>query len=365
MVRLGLWAALAGLLALPAAAGASELKTLYQFTQPFGSLGEFTVAKSGLMYGTATEGGSAGLGTVFSFDPKTKALTFQGGSDGSKPVAGFALHDGMLYGATSAGGPANDGTIFSFNIETGIEAVLYSFDGADGQAPQYPPTLSAEGILYGTTSAGGKFSSGVAYQIKPHSGAAKVLFDFGGAAGTNPNALTIGSHGLLYGTSYQGGANNFGTLFTLDPVSKVETVLYSFPDGTGLLPSYNVILGQKGLIFGLGDGDLFIFNQRTGVLTGADAYKGGGSPEGKLVTDQAGNLYGSATFGGGNGRVFEYDPSTQVVTIIWQSGGTHHVSKGFEPQGVVFGKNGKLYGTMPFNKVKHQNEYGTIFSLTP
>jgi hypothetical protein len=54
MVRLGLRAALAGLLALPAAAGASELKTLYQFTQPFGSLGEFTVAKSGLMYGTST-----------------------------------------------------------------------------------------------------------------------------------------------------------------------------------------------------------------------------------------------------------------------------------------------------------------------
>jgi uncharacterized repeat protein (TIGR03803 family) len=354
MVRLGLWAALAGLLALPAAAGASELKTLYQFTQPFGSLGEFTVAKSGLMYGTSTGGGSAGLGTVFSFDSKTRALTvlysFQGGSDGSNPVAGLALHDGMLFGATSAGGSANDGTVFSFNIETGIEAVLYSFDGADGRAPQYPPTLSAEGILYGTTPAGGKFNSGVAYQIKPHSGAAKVLFNFGGAAGANPNALTIGSDGLLYGTSFQGGSFNFGTLFTLDPVSKVETVLYSFGDDPEGLPTYNVILGQKHLIFGMGASDLIVFSINTGMVTGVGAYNGGGSPNGRLVTDQAGNLYGSATFGGGNGRVFAYDPSAQVVTIIWQSDGTHHVSKGFEPQGVVFGKNGKLYGTMPFNK---------------
>jgi uncharacterized repeat protein (TIGR03803 family) len=323
MVRLGLRAALAALLALPAAAGASGLKTLYQFTQPFGSLGEFTVAKSGLMYGTSSEGGSAGLGTVFSFDPKTRALallhSFQGGSDGSKPVAGMALHDGTLYGATAAGGPTNDGTVFSFDTKTGTEVVLHSFGGSDGQTPQYSPTLSADGILYGTTSAGGKAGGGVAYQIKPNSSATKILFNFGGAAGANPNALTIGSDGLLYGTSYQGGAYNFGTLFTLDTARNKETVLYSFPDGTGLLPSYNVILGQNGLIFGLGAGDLFIFNPNTGVVTGAGAYTGGGRPDGKLVMDQAGNLYGSAEFDGDFGKVFEYDPITQAVTTIWLS----------------------------------------------
>jgi hypothetical protein len=101
------------------------------------------------------------------------------------------------------------------------------------------------------------------------------------------------------------------------------------------------------------------------VVTGAGAYTGGGRPDGKLVMDQAGNLYGSAEFDGDFGKVFEYDPITQAVTTIWLSNGTHHGSKGFVPQGIVFGKSGKLYGTTPFNKVMHEKEYGTIFSLKP
>ena len=79
------------------------------------------------MYGTAEYGGAAGYGTVFSLPTDgsafaslysftaTNALTGTN-KDGAVPVAGLAMTGGVLYGTASAGGTAGYGTVFSLLI---------------------------------------------------------------------------------------------------------------------------------------------------------------------------------------------------------------------------------------------------------
>jgi hypothetical protein len=121
----------------------------------------------------------------------------------------------------------------------------------------------------------------------------QVLYNFaGGNDGQSPQAaLVADSAGNLYGTTEGGGGSNFcfdgcGTVFELSPPTKrgggwTETVLYRFT--------------------GRSDGSL---------------------PEGKLIRDAEGNLYGTAAKGGdlsvadctdgtettGCGVVFEFSP---------------------------------------------------------
>ena len=47
------------------------------------------------------------------------------------------------------------------------ETVLHSFDGADGQSPFTSPLLDEKGTLYGVTYAGGTYSAGTVFSVKP------------------------------------------------------------------------------------------------------------------------------------------------------------------------------------------------------
>jgi uncharacterized repeat protein (TIGR03803 family) len=62
---------------------------------------------NGVLYGTTSDGGQFGLGTVFSVTAsgvETVLHSFQGGSDGNGPIAGLAYANGVLYGTTFQGG---------------------------------------------------------------------------------------------------------------------------------------------------------------------------------------------------------------------------------------------------------------------
>ena len=76
----------------------------------------------GVLYGTTYNGGTSGLGTVFSLTPPTvsggpwteKVLhSFTGGGDGANPEATVAIYGGTLYGTTFYGGSSGNGTVFS------------------------------------------------------------------------------------------------------------------------------------------------------------------------------------------------------------------------------------------------------------
>ena len=163
----------------------------------------------------------------------------------------------------------------------------------------------------------------------------KVLHSFcppGCADGANPMSdLTFDGVGNLYGTTLDGGVKNYGTVFELSPNGKgrwKETVIYSFcqnigcPDGKN--PTSNLILDRLGNLYGTaslgggGNDQGTIFELSPGpegwtetTLYGFAGGADGANPMNGLIMDPTGNLYGT-TFGGGkngNGTVFELSPS--------------------------------------------------------
>ncbi|HEV3092637.1 MAG TPA: choice-of-anchor tandem repeat GloVer-containing protein [Candidatus Cybelea sp.] len=199
----------------------------------------------GLLYGTTEEGGSHGDGTVFRVNTdgaENVVHAFSGGTDGAAPILGTLLEVGSaLYGATSAGGASNChfqgsvgcGTIYSLNAQ-GAEHVLHRFTGKpDGAAP-YGTLIAVNGTLYGTTAFGGKYDNGCVFSLST-SGALHVIYSFKGFPdGAEPWAGVVSLNGKLYGTTAFGGAFDYsGTVYSLT-LSGTERVLHSFsgyPDG--------------------------------------------------------------------------------------------------------------------------------------
>jgi len=66
--------------------------------------------------------------------------------------------DGSLHGTTRDGGSSGPGTVFRLDA-AGTLTTLHSFNGVtDGAAPWAPLVQAADGIFYGTTSAGGAWT---------------------------------------------------------------------------------------------------------------------------------------------------------------------------------------------------------------
>ena len=188
----------------------------------------------GNLYGTTEENGSGacGCGTVFEITSNgvEKLLySFRGSPDGSYPVASLVADGaGNLYGTTALGGTNGDGSVFELSPPTGgkttwTQTVLYSFDGADGNAPFGGLIKDTAGNFYGTTVGGGANSWGVAFELSPpkqgkKAWTEKVLQSFDGTNGKYPEAgLIVDSEGNLYGTTYEGGANDDGVVFKVTP----------------------------------------------------------------------------------------------------------------------------------------------------
>jgi uncharacterized repeat protein (TIGR03803 family) len=138
--------------------------------------------KAGNLYGTTDFGGDLtcnapfGCGVVFKLDvtgKETVLYTFKGTpTDGELPDGGV-IHDGSgnFYGTTSQGGAYGVGTVFKLD-KNGVETLLYSFHGgADGAEPDTSLIRDAAGNLYGTTILGGMGcpgqGCGVVFKLTP------------------------------------------------------------------------------------------------------------------------------------------------------------------------------------------------------
>jgi uncharacterized repeat protein (TIGR03803 family) len=269
--------------------------------------------------------------------------------DGAFPHAGLLMDAaGNLYGTTAFGGTIRDaGLVFALTPDAGgarwAETVLYRFcaerNCTDGAVPKAPLVMDGAGNLYGT-------ASDVVFELTPDPSGTlwteTVLYRFCAmplcADGLRPvGGLVIDGAGNLYGMTRSGGKNFGGTVFALAPNATgwTETVLYSFcPQGGGICA----------------DGD---------------------APEGGLVMDGAGKLYGTTAFGGGlnhEGVVFELTPgpngSEWTETILHSfCDSFRHCADGRLPvAGLVMDGAGKLYGTTKFGG---KNDDGTVFEVTP
>jgi uncharacterized repeat protein (TIGR03803 family) len=129
--------------------------------------------KLGNLYGTTIYGGVNNAGTVYKLTPtgtETVIHSFAAnGTDGYYPEGAGVILDklGNLYGTTTQGGTNGIGTVFKIT-SSGTETVLHSFinDGTDGYSPYAGVVLGKKNTLYGTTLYGGK-GYGTVYKVVP------------------------------------------------------------------------------------------------------------------------------------------------------------------------------------------------------
>ncbi len=198
-------------------------------------------------------------------------------------------------------------------------SVLHSFtDGTDGAVPS-PIIRDAQGNLYGTTRFGGNPSCGedtcgTVFKID-NAGNESVLYRFeGGTSGSNPvAALVEDAAGNLYGTTQGNGfIGGDSVIFKVDP-SGQQSVLYVADTPQASALDSPLALDAEGNLYGmspyagnsdcrpdqLGCGNLFRLSP-SGELTVLHTFtpNEGMQPEGGVVLDSKGNIYGTANFGG-------------------------------------------------------------------
>jgi len=158
--------------------------TLYSFPYDpnYGVLGNpdgalpgaaLTLGPDGNFYGTTSSGGSGSGGTVFRVTTNgtlTTLYSFTDGNDGGNPDAALTLGpDGNFYGTTSNDGSGGGGTVFQITTN-GTLTTLYSFafdyNGTGiGVGPSFSLTLGPDGNFYGMTERGGSGGGGDVYRL--------------------------------------------------------------------------------------------------------------------------------------------------------------------------------------------------------
>lgn len=393
---------LAVLAALPCA-WTQTYKVLYSFTG--GEDGAFPqgviVDSAGNVYGTTPAAGGEGgyYGSVYEISTSGQFTLLHsfGNTEqtpgGSTPFATLARDSsGNLYGTTFYGGSNSSGVVFKLDQNNNY-SVLFSFPMPWGSPYDFGPlgslAIDAQGDLYGA-GPGGKYhcnsgSCGMVFKLDP-SGNVSVLHSFAqGKNGTYPNAgLIRDAAGNLYGTTTGGGKGGHGLVFKLDSTGK-EAVLYGFgkkPDGTN--PEFGLVQDAAGNFYGTTDeGGLRGCPDAEGPLSCGVVFKvdpsgnetilyrftgkaDGGNPDGPLVIDSAGNLYGTAGWGTTkSGVIFKVDPAGNETVLYNFAGG----AQGLGPQGgLAMDAQGNFYGTtFTGGDLSACNGYGcgVVFKFTP
>lgn len=348
--------------------------------------------------------------------------------DGGSPQQTGLVEDGAgnIYGIASSGGAADGGTLFKLTPNKNGKhwnlTVLYNFCSknsacTDGGQPHGVLTYqgASQGQLYDGvspiygTAYYGSHGKGVVFSLMPKQSRAggwgeKVLYAFCGKAGgtdcnegENPYGVTLDSMGNLIGVA-GGGSGKAGILFKLSPVvgerKWTETLLYTFCSlkncADGSKPLGAPVVDQAGNIFGStytggttqcfngGVGSCGVLYELTPDGTETVLYnfcslkdcKDGAEPQGTLIADASGNLYGTTIAGGGHDNDFN---AFGGGTVFRFSGGSLETLHAFCSEvncpdgeypypGVVLDSFGNLFGT---TEAGGPNQSGEVFELTP
>ncbi len=341
------------------------------------------VASDGALYGTTTLGGTNNLGTVFTVNQDGSGFRAlhsfsQTNADGANPGVGVIEgSDGALYGVTANGGANGAGTVFRINKDGGGYATIHSFSFALGDArlPEGDLIEAVDGALYGTTYAGGENAAGTVFKVGKTGGGYSIVhsFSYSGAVGASPQAgLLLGSDGLLYGTTYAGGSNGVGVAFSLKPDGSDYVVLHGFgaSSSDGENPEAALLEGADGVLYGttyaggvLGLGTIFKVNKDGSGYAVIHNLRndGGANPVAALVEGADGALYGTTSAGGalGFGAVFKINKNGNSYTVLRNLAGGP--GDGKSPQSsVALGPGGVLFGSSHNGGLVDQ---GTIFRL--
>ncbi len=268
-------------------------------------------------------------------------------------------------------------------MPTPILTTLFNFNGPAGANPSDELLIDASGDLFGTAHSGGTNNLGTVFEI-PASGAtygnAITLVRFNSQTGSHPDAgLIADAAGDLFGTTHNGGAAGGGTVFEIVHSSGIyfntPVTLVSFSGTNG--PVGGLITDAAGDLFGTtagggtGNGTVFeIQKTPTGYASTATtlvSFSGtnGSTPSAGLFRDAAGNLIGTTSGGGANpnGTVFEILKTAagyaNAPTTLASFNGTNGANPNSD---VIADANGNLFGTTSRGGANALND-GTVFEI--
>lgn len=323
---------------------------------------------AGNLYGTTYLGGATGGGSAFEIAAGTHAFSTVATFDyystqGANPV-GLLIGDsaGNLFGATSqrSGGY---GTVYKIAAATHEISVLMPFNTGSVGGPSAGVIADAAGNLYGTTS-------NIVFEIPQAPFGTPWLFTLATLNAGVQGGLIMDASGNLYGTTNTGGSNFVGTAFKVTPSTFSVATLATFNDANGANPSGGVIADAAGNVYGTttygganGLGTVFEISASTHALstlaTFDDAH--GAAPVGNLIFDAAGDLFGTTYYGGANGEgvVFKVAAGTHALSVV--ASFNYDITGGSPTAGLIADAAGNLYGTAYWGG---DGENGTVFEVT-
>ena len=404
----------AATLTAPNSAPAQTFSVLHAFGYDgaFYPTGGVSVDRNGNLYGTTEYGGSQncflGCGIVFRLSRHgsgwllSPLYSFVGSQDGANPVARVVIGpDGSLFGTTSQGGGTGClgdlgcGTVFNLRppqhapanvLSSWSETVLYRFVGGDdGGGPQSADLIfDPAGNIYGTTLSGGGTgcdeACGTVYQLAPSNGGwtESVIHSFNQPGdGTQPYAgIVRAPSGDLFGATAGGGTYRDGVVFQLVRSASgwTEQVLHNLQQATDGAYSYGgMVLDPAGNLFGTaeyggpqGGGTVFEMTHSgtwtfTLLTSFSSSYPTG--PLGSMVMDPAGNLYGTTNEEGAYnfGTVFKLSPGAGGWTLTTLHDFTNGSDGAFPTGPLAIDAQGNLYGTTTSGGTGG----GVVYEITP
>lgn len=253
--------------------------------------------------------------------------------------------------------------------QSATETIIHTFaDGVEGYGPRAGVTIDGDGNLYGTTGYAGANGHGTIFKIAPN-GDYSVLYAFtdGTPSDSESANLVIDEDGNLYGTQSSGGsAYNSGTLYQVS-AGGVFKVLHVFtggldggsPEGGVLINKFGELVGTtssggadgRGTVFKVGtDGAFKVLH----TISPDD----GAYPRTRLIGDTAGNLYGTTAGMSCGSTVFKLTPK-RVFSVLdtFDCGESGYGLR----SGLVRDGANNLYGTAV---AYGANGHGTLYKIT-
>jgi len=302
------------------------------------------IGPNGSLYGVTVQGGGAplcsgGCGTVYNLRPPARACNRSlcpwnetviyvfAGANPSDALGGYGdlVFDGAgnAYGA-GGGGLSDTGAVYELSPSGGgwTENVIYNFARSpnDGAYPLSGPILDNTGAFNGVTFDGGTYNGGIAYHLV-RSGSQwmeTVTHNFVPTTdGRNPTGVLADPSGNLYGGTTNEGPHGNGTVWELSPSggSWMFSVLF---DDQFLQCGINGPLSRDpaGNLYGATCNAVFKLSPSGGGWSYQELHRftggsGGDNPNGSLLIDAGGNIYGT-TFYGGTGSCI------QGCGVVWE-----------------------------------------------